>query len=52
MCQALAARAGNRRQALFETQADIGRARYGLTKNLAREVRETGAAARAATIDS
>ena len=42
----------HRRQALFEAKANIGRTRYGLAKNLAREVRETSAAARTATIDS
>ena len=45
-------RASHRRQALFKAKANIGGTRYGLTKNLAREVRKTSAAARAATIDS
>jgi hypothetical protein len=48
----MAAGANDRRQSLFEAEANIGGTRYGLAKNLAREIRETSAAARAATIDS
>ena len=48
----MAAGESHRRQALFKAKANIGRTRYGLPKNLAREVCETSAAARTATIDS
>ena len=52
LLQAMAGRPRHRRQAFFEPKTNVGGPCYSLTQNLARKVRKTSAAARAAPIDS